>query len=78
MNRQGSRIMMFVSGPPTVGQGMIVSRDKTETIRSHTDLQKNAAPHFKAASKVRSGKKIPIIFLGLYCCRMQSTFVLVL
>ncbi len=54
MSRQGSRIMMFVSGPPTVGQGMIVNREKKETIRSHTDLQKNSAPHYKAACKVRS------------------------
>eukprot|EP01084_Bolivina_argentea_P086638 156588_1 len=54
-HRQGSRIMMFISGPPTIGQGMIVKREKTETIRSHTDLQKNAAPHFKAASKFYNG-----------------------
>lgn len=26
---------------------MIVARSKNETIRSHTDLQKNNAPHFK-------------------------------
>lgn len=38
--RQGSRIMMFVGGPPTVGPGTIVGRDKTETIRSHPELQK--------------------------------------
>jgi protein transport protein SEC23 len=45
--RQGSRIMMFVSGPPTVGNGAIVGRSKKEHIRSHIDLQKNQAPLYK-------------------------------
>jgi protein transport protein SEC23 len=49
--RQGSRIMMFVSGPPTVGQGMIVNRPKVENIRSHNDIQKNQAPLTKPASE---------------------------
>lgn len=47
--RQGSRIMMFVSGPPTVGLGMVVNRPKTENIRSHVDIQKNNAPLTKPA-----------------------------
>mmetsp|Transcript_13493 Transcript_13493/g.13562 ORF Transcript_13493/g.13562 Transcript_13493/m.13562 type:complete len:771 (+) Transcript_13493:121-2433(+) len=47
--KQGSRLMLFVSGPPTVGAGMIVNRAKTENIRSHNDLQKNQAPLFKGA-----------------------------
>lgn len=50
--RQGSRVMVFVGGPPTVGPGAMVDRSKNETIRSHTDLQKNNAPHFKAACKL--------------------------
>jgi len=41
--------MLFVSGPPTIGQGMVVGRPKTESIRSHHDLQKSQAPHFKPA-----------------------------
>ncbi len=54
VSRQGSRIMMFISGPPTIGQGMVVKRNKTETIRSHTDLHKKLAPHYKGAVKARS------------------------
>ncbi|KAF1790016.1 ADF-H/Gelsolin-like domain [Phytophthora cactorum] len=42
-------IMMFVGGPPTVGPGAIVSRDRKEDIRSHTDLQKDKAPLTKKA-----------------------------
>jgi hypothetical protein len=32
--------MTFVGGPPTIGPGLVVSREKTETIRSHPELQK--------------------------------------
>ncbi|GLE03067.1 hypothetical protein PINS_up011946 [Pythium insidiosum] len=46
---QGARIMMFVGGPPTVGPGAIVGRDRKEDIRSHTDLQKDNAPLTKKA-----------------------------
>ncbi|KAG5176614.1 vesicle coat complex COPII, subunit SEC23 [Tribonema minus] len=53
--RHGSRIMTFVGGPPTIGPGMIVGREKTETIRSHPELQKGAAPHHKAAVKFYQG-----------------------
>ena len=50
MPKQGFRVMLFVAGPPTVGQGLIVSRAKTENIRSYLDLQKSQAPHFKASA----------------------------
>ena len=41
---QGARIMMFVGGPGTSGPGAIVNRERTEDIRSNTDLQKGNAP----------------------------------
>jgi len=47
--RQGARIMMFIGGPPTLGPGAIVGRNKSEDMRSHVDLQKENAPYFKAA-----------------------------
>lgn len=47
--RQGSRVMLFIAGPPTVGMGAIVSRSKKDNIRSHNDLLKNQAPLFKPA-----------------------------
>jgi protein transport protein SEC23 len=53
--RQGARIMMFVGGPATVGPGLIVGQNKAENIRSHADLQKNNAPHHKAACAFYSG-----------------------
>mmetsp|Transcript_3147 Transcript_3147/g.4293 ORF Transcript_3147/g.4293 Transcript_3147/m.4293 type:complete len:766 (-) Transcript_3147:258-2555(-) len=53
--RQGARIMMFVGGPATVGPGLIVGQSKSENIRSHADLQKNNAPHHKAACEFYAG-----------------------
>jgi protein transport protein SEC23 len=47
--RQGSRLMLFVAGPPTVGSGVIVGRSKKESIRSHIDLGKKQAPLHKPA-----------------------------
>ncbi len=40
--RKGARIMLFTGGPCTTGPGAIVSRAKTQDMRSHADLAKNA------------------------------------
>eukprot|EP00638_Chattonella_subsalsa_P004914 CAMPEP_0117736372 /NCGR_PEP_ID=MMETSP0947-20121206/1889_1 /TAXON_ID=44440 /ORGANISM="Chattonella subsalsa, Strain CCMP2191" /LENGTH=741 /DNA_ID=CAMNT_0005551647 /DNA_START=307 /DNA_END=2532 /DNA_ORIENTATION=- len=53
--RRGARIMLFVQGPPTVGPGAVVQRAKSESIRSHTDLQKGTATLHKAACKFYAG-----------------------
>ena len=34
------RVVLMVSGPCNAGPGTIVSRDKSESIRSHLDIQK--------------------------------------
>jgi protein transport protein SEC23 len=53
--KQGSRLMLFIAGPPTVGQGIIVNRSKKENIRSHLDLLKNQAPLHKPAAEFYRG-----------------------
>jgi len=53
--RQGSRLMCFVAGPPTVGQGHMVGRSKKESIRSHMDLQKGQSPLTKPATEYYKG-----------------------
>ena len=55
ISRQGARMMLFISGPPTVGPGMIVTRSKKDNIRSHTDLSKNQAPLNKPATEFYRG-----------------------
>jgi protein transport protein SEC23 len=40
-NQHSGRILMMLGGPCTIGPGMVVGTGLEETIRSHTDLQKN-------------------------------------
>lgn len=47
----GARIIALVGGPCTEGPGMIVSKDLSEPVRSHKDLDKDATPHFNKAVK---------------------------
>ena len=47
----GSRIMMFIGGPCTVGPGMIIDDDLKNTIRSHHDIEKDNVKYMKKAAK---------------------------
>ncbi|GAV58984.1 Gelsolin domain-containing protein/zf-Sec23_Sec24 domain-containing protein/Sec23_trunk domain-containing protein/Sec23_helical domain-containing protein/Sec23_BS domain-containing protein [Cephalotus follicularis] len=47
----GARIIALVGGPCTEGPGTIVSKDLSEPVRSHKDLDKDAAPYYKKAVK---------------------------
>ncbi|KAF2298150.1 hypothetical protein GH714_015655 [Hevea brasiliensis] len=47
----GASIIALVSGPCTEGPGTIVSKDLSDPVRSHKDLDKDAAPYFKKAVK---------------------------
>ncbi|KAL3506521.1 hypothetical protein ACH5RR_031903 [Cinchona calisaya] len=44
-----ARIVALVGGPCTEGPGAIVSKDLSDPVRSHKDLDKDAAPYFKKA-----------------------------
>lgn len=46
----GGRIVSFISGPCTCGQGLVVSPELKENIRSHHDIRKGVAPHLKAST----------------------------
>ncbi|XP_051133212.1 protein transport protein SEC23-like [Andrographis paniculata] len=43
----GARIVALVGGPCTEGPGVIVSKDLSDPVRSHKDLDKDAAAFFK-------------------------------
>jgi len=47
----GARIMTFIGGPCTLGDGQIVGIELTEGIRMHNDLRNDKAPHYKKAVK---------------------------
>ncbi|CAN6441095.1 unnamed protein product [Victoria cruziana] len=43
----GSRIMVFLSGPATLGPGMVVGENLSQSIRTHRDLLQDRAPYYK-------------------------------
>ncbi|WOH08386.1 hypothetical protein DCAR_0727825 [Daucus carota subsp. sativus] len=45
----GARIIALVGGPCTEGPGAIISKDLSDPVRSHKDLDKDAAPYFRKA-----------------------------
>lgn len=47
----GARIMLFAAGACTLSPGMIVGPELKEPIRSHSDIDKDAAKHYKKAKK---------------------------
>ncbi|KAI9599239.1 putative SEC23-component of COPII coat of ER-golgi vesicle [Syncephalis fuscata] len=51
----GGRIMVFCGGAATVGPGTIVSTELREPIRSHHDIEKEAAKHYRKAIKYYEG-----------------------
>jgi protein transport protein SEC23 len=47
-----ARILALIGGACTEGQGKVVGAELSEEIRSHKDLAKDAAPHYRKASRV--------------------------
>lgn len=45
--------MLFGGGPCTEGPGMVVSNELREPIRSHHDIDKDTAKHYKRSIKAR-------------------------
>lgn len=74
--RQGSRVMLFTAGPPTIGNGIVVGRSKKENIRSHTDLLKKQAPLNKPASefyRALSDRAIAnFVVVDLFACSLDQ------
>ncbi|KAH9649513.1 protein transport protein SEC23 [Citrus sinensis] len=60
----GARIVALVGGPCTEGPGTIVSKDLSEPVRSHKDLDKDAAPFFKKAVKFYDGLAKQLVSQG--------------
>ncbi|KAI8891323.1 protein transporter SEC23 [Backusella circina FSU 941] len=47
----GARMMLFSGGACTEGPGMVVTNELREPIRSHHDIEKETAKHYKKATK---------------------------
>lgn len=61
----GARVMLFSGGPATEGPGMVVSNELKEPIRSHHDIDRDSAKHYKRAIKVRLCRQCPLVPLLL-------------
>ncbi|XP_023000079.1 protein transport protein SEC23-like [Cucurbita maxima] len=72
----GARILAFVGGPSTEGPGAIVSKNLSEPIRSHKDLDKDSAPHFHKAVKFYEGLSKQLVHQGhvldLFACALDQ------
>ncbi|KAL5549631.1 hypothetical protein UlMin_004862 [Ulmus minor] len=72
----GARIMAFIGGPSTEGPGAIVSKNLSEPIRSHKDLDKDSATHFHKAVKFYEGISKQLVHQGhvldLFACALDQ------
>ncbi|XP_038681635.1 protein transport protein SEC23-like isoform X2 [Tripterygium wilfordii] len=71
-----ARIMAFVGGPATEGPGAIVSKNLSEPIRSHKDLDKDSAPYYHKAVKFYEGLSKQLVHQGhvldLFACALDQ------
>lgn len=72
----GARILTFVGGPATEGGGTIVAKELAEPVRSHKDLDKDAAPHYNKAVKFYEGLAKQLVTQGhvldLFACALDQ------
>eukprot|EP00245_Coleochaete_scutata_P003610 TRINITY_DN1534_c0_g1_i1.p1 TRINITY_DN1534_c0_g1~~TRINITY_DN1534_c0_g1_i1.p1 ORF type:complete len:749 (-),score=139.53 TRINITY_DN1534_c0_g1_i1:265-2286(-) len=75
----GARILSFIGGPATEGPGTIVAKELSEPLRSHKDLDKEAAPHFHKAVKFYEGLAKQLVAQGhvldLFACALDQVGV---
>jgi protein transport protein SEC23 len=71
-----ARMLLFLGGPCTEGSGKVVEKDLTEPIRSHKDLAKDAAPHYRKARKYYDGVAAQLVAQGhsldMYACSLDQ------
>eukprot|EP00884_Botryococcus_braunii_P021827 jgi/Botrbrau1/8328/Bobra.0081s0017.1 len=71
-----ARLLLFVGGPSTEGLGKVVDSDLGEPIRSHKDLAKEAAPHYKKAKKFYEQLGSQLVHQGhsldLFACSLDQ------
>ncbi|QHO33689.1 hypothetical protein HN51_027356 [Arachis hypogaea] len=71
-----ARIMAFIGGPATEGPAPIVSKQLTEPIRSHKDLDKDSVPHYHKCVKFYDGLAKQLVHQGhvldLFACALDQ------
>ncbi|KAA8515763.1 hypothetical protein F0562_018626 [Nyssa sinensis] len=75
----GARIMAFVGGPSIEGPGAIVTKNLSEPIRSHKDLDKDSAPYYHKAVKFYEELSKQLVHQGhvldLFACALDQVGV---
>lgn len=71
-----ARQLLLVGGPCTEGGGKVVDKELTEPIRSHKDLNKDAAPHYRKARKFYDSVAQQLVAQGhsldVYACSLDQ------
>ncbi|KAL2965710.1 hypothetical protein AAZX31_16G075900 [Glycine max] len=71
-----ARIMAFIGGPATEGPAPIVSKQLSEPIRSHKDLDKDSVPHYHNCVKFYDGLSKQLVHQGhvldLFACALDQ------
>eukprot|EP00250_Pteridium_aquilinum_P002668 c12892_g1_i1 orf=88-2388(+) len=64
-SNNGSRILLFVGGPATIGAGKVVDTSLDESMRTNRDLMNNRAHHTRKAERFYKGIEDMLITNGL-------------
>ena len=71
-----ARILALIGGACTEGQGMVVGSELSEQIRSHKDLVKDAAPHYRKSRKFFEGVAAELVqhghTLDIFTCSLDQ------
>ncbi|CAA2980711.1 transport SEC23 [Olea europaea subsp. europaea] len=72
----GSRVMVFTSGPATIGPGIIVNSDLGNSIRTHRDLNNGHAAYYRKSSEfykqISQRLSDSSIILDLFVCSLDQ------
>ncbi|KAF4347940.1 hypothetical protein G4B88_014947 [Cannabis sativa] len=76
LGNTGSRIMVFTSGPATLGPGIVVDSDLSNSIRTHRDLINGCAPYYRKSCSFykRLSQRLSdaSIVLDLFACSLDQ------
>ncbi|KAL3507749.1 hypothetical protein ACH5RR_033131 [Cinchona calisaya] len=71
-----SRIMLFTSGPATIGPGVVVDSDYSRAIRTHRDIDSGYAPYYQRSCEFykRLSQRLcdSSIVLDLFACSLDQ------
>lgn len=71
-----ARMLLMLGGPCTEGSGKVVDKDLTEPIRSHKDLAKDSAHHYRKAKAYYDGIATQLVMQGhtldVYACALDQ------